>query len=76
MIDSLIWLFAALAAVGCMAFGRFWGRAAAKRGGKEEAERDAMQETIERVGRGRAALRNGRNAASPADRLHDNDGAW
>lgn len=74
--DVLIWLVAALVAVGGVVLGRLWGRVEGKRAGKREAERDAMEETMGRVERGRDAVRDGRGAGDPADRLRDNDGAW
>ena len=76
MADLLIWLVAALGAVGCAVLGRAWGRAEGKRTGKLEAERDAVEETIEKVERGRDAVRDGRGAGDPADRLRRNDGNW
>lgn len=76
MADLLIWLVAALVAVGGVVLGRVWGRVEGERAGKREAERDAMEETIEKVERGRAAVRDGRCAGDPADRLRRNDGRW
>ena len=77
MADLLIWLVAALGAVGGVVLGRVWGRAEGERAGKREAERDAMEETIGRVERGRDAVRDGRGDGDPADRrLRRNDGAW
>lgn len=76
MADLLIWLVAALGAVGGVVLGRVWGRVEGKRTGKREAERDAMEEKSERVGRGREAVRDGRTAGYPADRLRRNDGRW
>jgi uncharacterized membrane-anchored protein YhcB (DUF1043 family) len=76
MADFLIWLVAALGAVGGIVLGRVWGRAEGERVGKREAERDAMEDRNERVDRGRAAVRNGRGAGDPADRLRRNDGRW
>ena len=76
MAEFLIWLVAALGAVGGAVLGRIWGRAEGKRAGKREAERDAMEETIGRVERGREALRDGRGAGDPAQRLRRNDGHW
>jgi len=76
MADLLIWLVAALGAVGGVVLGRLWGRVEGERAGKREAERDAMEETIEKVERGRAAVRDGRGAGDPADRLRRNDGRW
>ncbi|PKP83721.1 MAG: hypothetical protein CVT80_12280 [Alphaproteobacteria bacterium HGW-Alphaproteobacteria-2] len=76
MADILIWLVAALGAVGGVVLGRVWGRMTGKRDGKREAERDAMEDKSQRVGRGRAAVRDGRGAGDPADRLRDNDGRW
>ena len=76
MADVLIWLVAALGAVGGVVLGRVWGRAEGKRTGKREAERDAMEETIEKVEHGRDAVRDGRGTGDPAERLRRNDGAW
>ena len=76
MADLLIWLVAALGAGGGVVLGRVWGRAEGKRAGKREAERDAMQDKNERVERGRDAVRDGRGAHDPADRLRRNDGRW
>jgi len=76
MADLLIWLVAALGAVGGVAFGRIWGRVEGKHVGKREAERDAMEDKSKRVERGRDAVRDGRGAGDPAERLRRNDGNW
>lgn len=76
MADLLIWLVAALGAVGGVALGRIWGRAEGERTGKQEAKRDAMEDKSKRVERGRDAVRDGRGAGDPADRLRRNDGRW
>ena len=76
MADFLIWLVAALGAVGGVVLGRFWGRVEGKRAGKREAERHAMEDKNERVQRGRDAVRDGRGAGDPAERLRRNDGRW
>lgn len=76
MADLLIWLVAAFGAVGGAVLGRFWGRVEGKREGKREAERDAMEDKNSRVERGRDAVRDGRGAGDPADRLRRNDGRW
>ena len=76
MADLLIWMVAALGAVGGIVLGRVWGRVEGERAGKWEAERDAMEETAEKVERGRAAVREGRGSGDPADRLRRNDGRW
>ena len=76
MAELLIWLVAALVAVGGVVLGRVWGRAEAERVGKREAERDAMEDKSKRVERGRAAVRDGRGSGDPADRLRRNDGRW
>ncbi|GAB4387769.1 hypothetical protein [Albidovulum sp.] len=76
MAELLIWLVAALGAVGGVIFGRVWGRAEGKRAGKREAERDAVEDKNNRVGRGRDAVRDGRRAGDPAERLRRNDGLW
>ena len=76
MADLLIWLVAALGAVGGVVLGRVWGRVEGERAGKREAERDAMEGKNKRVERGRDAVRDGRSAGDPADRLRRNDGRW
>ena len=76
MADILIWLIAALGTFGGVVLGRLWGRAEGKRVGKLEGERDAMVDKIERTERGRVAVRDGRGAGDPADRLHNNDARW
>ena len=76
MADLLIWLVAALGAVGSMVLGRLWGRAEGECVGKREAERDAIEDKNKRVERGRDAVRDGRSAGDPADRLRRNDGRW
>lgn len=76
MADLLIWLVAALGAIGGVVLGRVWGRVEGERAGKREAEHDAMEESIGRVERGRDAVRDGRGAGDPADRLRRNDGNW
>ena len=76
MADLLIWLVAALGAVGGVVFGRLWGRVEGKRTGKREAERDAIEDENKRVERGRDAVRYGRGAGDLAERLHRNDGRW
>ena len=76
MADFLIWVIAALGAVGGVALGRIWGRVEGRRAGKREAERDALEQTIGKVERGRDAVRDGRDAGDPAQRLRRNDGRW
>jgi uncharacterized membrane-anchored protein YhcB (DUF1043 family) len=76
MADLLIWLVAALGAVGGIVLGRVWGRVEGKSVGKQEAERDAMEDKSERIERGRDAVRDGRGAGDPAERLRRNDGRW
>ena len=76
MAELLIWLVAALGAVGGVVLGRVWGRSEGKRAGKREAERDAIEDNSKRVERGRDAVRDGRGAGDPADRLRCNDGNW
>ena len=76
MAEFLIWLVAALGAVGGVVLGRIWGQVEGKRTDKREAERDAMEETIEKVERGRDAVSDGRGAGDPAERLRRNDGRW
>lgn len=76
MADLLIWLVGALGAVGGVVLGRFWGRVEGEREGKQEAERDAMEDKSKRVERGRDAVRDGRGAGDPSDRLRRNDGRW
>jgi len=74
--EFLIWLVAALGAVGGVVLGRVWGRAEGERAGKREAERDAIEDTNNRLERGRDAVRDGRGAGNPAERLRRNDGRW
>ena len=76
MADILLWLIAALGAVGGVVLGRLWGHADGKSVGKLEGERDAVVDKIERTERGRVAVRDGRGAGDPADRLHNNDARW
>lgn len=76
MAEFLIWLVAALGAVGGIVLGRVWGRVEGERAGKREAESDAMEDKSERVGRGREAVRDGRSDGDPGDRLRRNDGRW
>jgi hypothetical protein len=76
MADLLLWLVAALGAVGGAVLGRAWGRKEGEIAGKREAERDAMEDKSMRVERGRDAVRDGRNTGDPADRLRRNDGRW
>lgn len=76
MADLLIWLVATLVAVGGIVLGRVWGRAKGERVGKRESERDAMEDRNKRVERGRDAVRDGRGAGDPAERLRRNDGRW
>lgn len=76
MADLLIWLVGALGAVGGVVFGRVWGRVEGEREGKREAERDAIEDKNNRVERGRDAVRDGRSAGDPADRMRRNDGRW
>ena len=76
MADLLIWLIAALGAVGGVVLGRIWGQVEGKRTGKREAERDAMEDKSKRVERGREAVRDGRGVGDPADRLRRSDGRW
>ena len=76
MAELLIWLVAALGAVGGVVLGRLWGHAEGKRAGKREAESDAIEDKNKRVERGQDAVRDGRGAGDPADRLRRNDGRW
>jgi uncharacterized membrane-anchored protein YhcB (DUF1043 family) len=76
MADLLIWLVAALGAVGGVVLGRVWGRVEGKRAGKREAERDAIEDKSKRVEHGRDAVRDGRGAGDHADRLRRNDRRW
>ena len=75
MADFLIWLIAALGALGGLLLGRLWGRVEGKREGRKEAERDAYEETLGKLEKGRQAVREGRGP-DPAERLRRNDGAW
>lgn len=76
MAEFLIWLVAALGAVGGVVLGRIWGQVEGRRTGKREAERDAIEDNSKRVERGRDAVRDGRGAGDPAERLRRNDGRW
>lgn len=76
MADLMIWLVAALGAVGGAVLGRVWGRKEGEIAGKREAERDAIEDKSKRVERGRDAVRDGRGASDPAERLRRNDGRW
>ena len=76
MAEILIWLIAALATVGGVVLGRLLGRAEGKRTGREEAHLDAQRDQTVRMDAGRKAVRDGRDAGAPADRLHYNDNAW
>ena len=76
MAEFLIWMVAALGAVGGVVLGRVWGRAEGKRTGKREAERDATKDKSMRIERGRDAVRDGRGAGDHAERLRRNDGRW
>lgn len=73
----MIWsrLYRALAAAG--AFLLFVGAAVLKiRSNVErEVERDVMEDTLDRVQKGRDAVRDGRGS-DPAERLRKNDGKW
>jgi len=42
---------------------------------KREVERDAMEDTLDRVQKGRDAVRGGRGS-NPAERLRENEGKW
>ena len=75
MAEFLIWLVAALGAVGGVVLGHIWGRVEGKRAGKREFERDAYEDTVEKLEAGRKAVRDGRGP-DPAERLRRNDGAW
>lgn len=48
---------------------------AGKSKGKQETQADAMQDTHERLDKGRNAVRDGRGA-DPSERLRENDGRW
>jgi len=76
MAELLIWLIGILGAVGGVVLGRVWGRVEGARTGKREAERDAMEDKNKRIERGRDALRDGRGAGDPAERLRHNDRRW
>jgi len=76
MAEILIWLVAALGTVGGVVLGRLLGRAEGKRTGREEAHLNAQRDQTERMDAGRKAVRDGRDAGAPADRLRDNDNAW
>ena len=76
MADLLIWMIAVLAAVGGAVAGRLWGHVEGKHAGRREAERDAMEDASARLERGRAAVRDGRSAGTPHERLRSNDERW
>ena len=76
MAEFLIWLIATLGTVGGVVLGRLLGRAEGKRTGREEAHLDAQRDQTNRLDAGRKAVRDGRDAGAPADRLRDNDNAW
>ena len=76
MAEFLIWLVAALGAIGGVVLGRLWGRFEGKRTAKREEERDAMEDKNERVEIGRDAVHDGRGAGDPVDRLRRNDAYW
>jgi len=42
---------------------------------KREVERDAMEDTLDRVQKGRDTVRDGRGS-DPAERLRKNEGKW
>lgn len=64
-------LGAALGAIIAVALAYFRGKSAGKKG----AENDAMQDTFNRLEKGRDAVRDGRGRDA-ADRLRSNDGKW
>jgi len=76
MTEILIWGIGAMAALAGVVLGRFWGRVEGKRAGREEAYQDAQRSQTKRMERGRQAVRDGRGAGDPSERLRDNDAAW
>jgi len=62
---------AALGAVVAVMVAYFRGKSAGKKG----AEHDAMQDTFDRLEKGRDAVRDGRGRDAD-DRLRSNDGKW
>lgn len=76
MADLAMWVVAALGAAAGLILGRLWGRAEGERMGRLRAERDALEDRSARVERGRDAVRDGRGAGDPAERLRRNDGLW
>jgi hypothetical protein len=76
MAELLIWAIAAGAAIGGLILGQLWGRIEGKQSGKLEAQREAIKDTTTRMERGRAAVRDGRDAPDPAERLWNNDARW
>ena len=76
MAEILIWAIAAAAALGGLILGRLWGRFEGKQADKLEAQRDAIENTNARMERGREAVRDGRGAPDPAERLWNNDARW
>jgi hypothetical protein len=66
------WLAALGAALAVVLAAYFHGR---RSGAADQMVQDA-EETAERVERGREALRDGRDAGDPDERLRRNDGRW
>lgn len=72
-ITGPIWKY--LAALGAAVVAVLAAYAGGRGAGRKGAENDAMRETINRVEKGRDAVRDGRGG-DPAERLRKNDGKW
>lgn len=68
LVSALVGIAGFIVAIGAAFFG---GRKAGRKG----AQADAMQDTLDRVDRGRDAVRDGRGD-NPADRLRRNGAEW
>jgi hypothetical protein len=66
------WLAIAGAALMAFAAAYFRGRAA----GRADAQTEALEDDARRMEAGRAAVRDGRDAGTPDERLRRNDGQW
>jgi hypothetical protein len=68
---------AMLCAVAGAVIGRIWGCAEGRRAGRQEAERAATIDNLERLERGRAAVVRGRDSGDDlVERVRRNDGRW
>lgn len=66
------WAAAAGAVIAGFAFAFLHGRAQ----GRTDAAQEALQDEHERMEAGRDAVRDGRDAGTPDERLRRNDGRW